>query len=344
MKACILSVSGPELTPDEAALFAEMQPWAVILMGRSCVSKDQMRKLVDDIWLTLGRPCLIFIDQEGGRVARLKPPEWPVFPPMIKYGELFAKDEEYGLEACHLGHYLMGLELSSLGVHADCSPVVDLTIPGAHEIIGDRAFGSDPEVIGQLASAAIRGLSDAGVASVIKHIPGHGRALVDSHEELPAIASKVDELAADFRAFQMVRTAPMAMTAHILYTDIDVNAPATTSRRVISDVIRTRIGFDGLLMSDDLGMKALGGTLGSRAELALIAGCDVVLHCSGFIKDADVIFAEMREVAEHASELTGKALDRAEAAENASCAKVERDIELAQHRYQLLMGTLGAAA
>jgi beta-N-acetylhexosaminidase len=344
MKACILSVSGPELTSDEAALFAEMQPWAVILMGRSCISRTQIRKLVDDIWLSLGRPCLIFIDQEGGRVARLKAPEWPVFPAMAKYGELYARDQEYGLEACHLGHYLMGLELSALGIHADCSPVVDLTIPGAHDIIGDRAFGADPEVIGRLASAAIQGLSDAGVSSVIKHIPGHGRALVDSHDELPEVIAKVDELAADFKAFQFVRTAPMAMTAHILYTDIDVNSPATTSRRVISDVIRSRIGFDGLLMSDDLGMKALGGSLGSRAELALAAGCDVVLHCSGFITDADVIFAEMREVAEHSSELSGKSLERAEMAENASCDKVKRDLEPAQHRYQLLMGTLGAAA
>lgn len=344
MRACILSVSGPELTPDEATLFRQMQPWAIILMGRSCVSKVQIRKLIDDIWGTLERPCQILIDQEGGRVARLKAPEWPVFPPLASYGALYQQDAEYGLEACHLGHYMMGLELSQMGIHADCSPVVDLTIPGAHEIIGDRAFGGDPMVVGKLAAAAMQGLQDAGVASIIKHIPGHGRATADSHDELPVVETKANELAADFRAFQMVRYAPMAMTAHILYTDIDVNQPATTSYRVISDVIRQRIGFDGLLMSDDLGMKALGGSLGSRAERALAAGCDVVLHCSGFIKEPEVIFAEMKEVAEHSAELDGKALERAIAAENASCHQKVLDTELVRHRLSLLMGNIGAAA
>lgn len=344
MKSCILSVAGPVLLEDEAALFRDAQPWAVILMGRSCVSRPQVQKLVDDIWGALGRPCLIFIDQEGGRVARLKAPEWPTFPPMSVYGDLYAKDEEYALEACHLGHYLLGLELSALGIHADCSPVVDLTIPGAHEIIGDRAFGGDPLIVGKLASAAIKGLSDAGVSSVIKHIPGHGRAEVDSHEALPVVTASDEDLSADLRAFHTVRYAPMAMTAHILYPSFDPDQPVTISETVISDVIRGRIGFDGLLMSDDLGMNALGGSLGSRAERALDAGCDVVLHCSGFIKDPQTIIEEMSEVAAHSSPLTGKALERAIAAENASCHQIDLDPAVARHRYDLIVGSAGAAA
>ncbi len=344
MKACILSVSGTVLTSDEKALLADTQPWAVILMGRSCQTRSQVQALVDDIWNALERPCLIFIDQEGGRVARLKPPEWPEFPPLARFGELFERDQASGLEACHLNHYLLGVELAALGIHADCAPVVDLTIRGAHEIIGDRAFSGDPAVIGKLAAAAIRGLSDAGVASVIKHIPGHGRATADSHEELPIVSADANELAADFQAFAFVKAAPMAMTAHILYTAIDPNEPATTSSGVISDVIRQRIGFDGLLMSDDLGMKALGGTLGSRAERALTAGCDVVLHCSGFITDPAIIFAEMREVADRSQELSGKALSRALAAENASCSGVVHDTDMARHRLSLLMDRIGAAA
>lgn len=342
MKACILSVAGPVLSDNEKKLLAEAQPWAIILMGRSCVSKSQVQALVDSIWSALGRFCLIFIDQEGGRVARLKPPEWPEFPPLVRYGELFGQDEEYALEACHLGHYLMGSELSALGIHADCSPVVDLTIPGAHDIIGDRAFSGRAEIIGKLANEAIRGLSDAGVSSVIKHIPGHGRAKADSHEELPVVSADGNELAEDFHAFHLTRHAPMAMTAHILYPEIDDQESATTSAKLISDVIRGRIGFDGLLMSDDLGMKALGGSLGSRAERALAAGCDVVLHCSGFLKDPDEIFAEMFEVAEYSDELSGKAMQRALAAENASCRENPLDPELARHRFNLLLGRIGA--
>lgn len=344
MKACILSVSGPVLSEKEARFLGEAQPWAVILMGRSCVNKVQVRQLVDDIWLALGRACLIFIDQEGGRVARLKAPEWPVFPPVSIYGNMFLADQASALEACYTGHYLLASELAALGIHADCSPVVDLTIPGAHDIIGDRAFAGDPAIVGALARAAIQGLHDAGVSSVIKHIPGHGRAKADSHEELPVVADGLNELAADLQAFELVNSAPMAMTAHILYPEIDPNEPATTSKTLISDVIRKRIGFDGLLMSDDLGMKALGGTLGSRADKALAAGCDVVLHCSGFLSDPEQILAEMIEVADHSIELAGDPLRRALAADNASCAPKPQDLEQLRHRYAELMADTGVAA
>lgn len=337
MKACILSVSGPDLTAEEAAFLRDAQPWAIIVMGRSCVSRLQLKKLVDDIWGALDRACLIFIDQEGGRVARLKAPEWPVFPAADVYHKLYQQDADAGLEACRIGHTLMGLELSSLGIHADCSPVVDLTIPGAHDIIGDRAFGADPETVGVLTNAALQGLSDAGVAGVIKHIPGHGRAKADSHEELPVVDDANAELEADLRAFANISHAPMAMTAHILYPGFDANEPATTSEYVISHVIRERIGFDGLLMSDDLGMKALGGRLSYRAQRALNAGCDVVLHCAGFEKDRTVILEEMIEVADATHELSGKALERALQAETASTRQVDVNTEELWRRYHELM-------
>lgn len=337
MKACILSVAGPELSPEEAGLFRDQDPWAVILMGRSCVSKTQIRKLVDQIWKTLERPCLIFIDQEGGRVARLKAPEWPVFPPVALYGRLHEKHPAEALQACYLGHFLMGRELSTLGIHADCSPVVDLTIPGAHDIIGDRAFSGSPEIVGMFAEQALKGLSDAGVAGVIKHIPGHGRAKVDSHEALPIVESDREELEADFSAFHFVRSAPMAMTAHILYPEIDRLEPATTSNIVIDDVIRARIGFDGLLMSDDLGMKALGGSLASRTERALEAGCDVALHCSGFLTDPKEILSEMTEVATAAFPLEGVALERAVQAEASAQQAIELDDVDARRNYDALI-------
>lgn len=337
MKACILSVSGPDLTSEEAAFLKDAQPWAIILMGRSCVSKSQVQKLVDDIWAALGRACLIFIDQEGGRVARLKAPEWPVFPAARRYGVLYAKSAEQGIEACQIGHTLMGVELAAMGIHADCSPVVDLPIEGAHDIIGNRAFAKTPKDIGILTNAALQGLRDAGVAGVIKHIPGHGRARADSHEELPVVSEGEAELALDFAAFHAIKDAPMAMTAHILYPAFDRDQPATTSKAVIDDVIRKRIGFDGLLMSDDLGMKALGGPLSERAQRSLSAGCDVVLHCAGFEKDRDVILREMVEVAQGCDELNGIQLARAKAAENYSTHRIDLDAVELRERFNQLM-------
>jgi beta-N-acetylhexosaminidase len=326
VKACILSVSGPELTKEEVALFAAEQPWGVILMGRSCVSRKQVHNLVDDIWNAMSRPCLIFIDQEGGRVARLKAPEWPLFPRGQDYADIYAKDRERGLSAAWLGHRLIAAELAALSIHADCAPVVDLPVPGAHDVIGDRAFGTDPETVAALAGAALKGLAAGGVAGVIKHIPGHGRSMADSHMELPRVTASADELAKDFDAFARLADAPMAMTAHISYDAFDANVPATLSKVMIQDVIRKRIGFDGLLMTDDLGMQALGGSLGERGHAAIAAGCDVLLHCSGFLSDPAAILAEMREVAEAAPELAGKALARGERAEALSTHQQDFDI------------------
>jgi len=341
-KACILSVSGPVLTAGEAALFKAQNPWGVILMGRSCVSRDQVRRLVADIWTATGRETLIFIDQEGGRVARLKAPEWPLFPRGADYAALYAQDPELGREACWLGHRLMAAELASLSIHADCAPVVDLPVAGAHDIIGDRAFGTGPAQVADLAQAALDGLRAGGVAGVIKHIPGHGRSMSDSHLELPRVTAGANELSKDFDAFARVASAPMAMTAHIAYEAYDPGRAATVSPYMIQEIIRHRIGFDGLLMTDDLGMKALGGSLTDRANASIEAGCDVLLHCSGFVKTSDGILAEMTEVAEAAPVLAGRAAERAAVAD--AIAKQAEPLEPAKawQRFRELLPQVGA--
>lgn len=344
VKACILSVSGAELTPNEAALLRDQQPWGVILMGRSCVARAQVRALVDDIWNALGRACLIFIDQEGGRVARLKAPEWPVFPKGADYGALYEVNNQRGIEAAWLGHRLIAAELSAMSIHADCAPVVDLPVEGSHDVIGDRAFGDTPEIVAVLARAALEGLAAGGVAGVIKHIPGHGRSMADSHKELPRVNAGGNELAKDFDAFAKLKDAPMAMSAHIAYESIDPGVPATLSSKLIQEIIRERIGFDGLLMTDDLGMEALGGSLGERANAAIAAGCDVLLHCSGFLSDAESILSEMTEVAEAAPVLDGLALERATRAEAMAARGQEFDIKDGWARFHDMFPDLRAAA
>ena len=344
MKACILSVSGSVLTADEAALFAAQQPWGVILMGRSCVSRQQVRQLVDDIWNAMQRPCLIFIDQEGGRVARLKAPEWPLFPRGQDYAEIYARDRDLGLSAAWLGHRLIASELTNMPIHADCAPVVDVPVAGAHDVIGDRAFGSDTETVASLAGAALAGLAAGGVAGVIKHIPGHGRSKADSHMELARVTAGDNELSKDFDAFARLADAPMAMTAHIAYDAFDATVPATLSKIMIQDVIRQRIGFDGLLMTDDLGMKALGGSLGERGQAAIAAGCDVLLHCSGFLSDAQEILAEMSEVASVAPELTDKSLARAQRAEALSTHEQDFDVAEGWNTFRSYFPELAGAA
>lgn len=343
LSACITSVSGPALLPDERAFLRDASPWGVILMGRSCVAKEQVKTLVSEIKSTLGRDAMIFIDQEGGRVARLKAPEWPIFPAAATYGETYSVDTEQGLAACKLGHHLMALELSELGIFADCAPVADLRQPTTHDAIGDRAFGYDVETVFPLAKAALEGLSAGGVAGCLKHMPGQGRASVDSHYDLPSVDATNDELGLDFSIFhQLAPHAQMGMTGHVSYDALMPGEAATISEQVISEVIRGRIGFDGLLMTDDLGMNALGGDLASRGERALAAGCDILLHCSGFLSQPDDILKEMIEVAGAAGELSGHAQQRAQHVEDSLTEATIIDKQQARAALEGLLSVAGA--
>ncbi len=305
----IYGCAGPVLSAAERGFFREVRPWGFILFGRNIENPDQIRALVSALRETVNDfAAPILVDQEGGRVARLKPPLWPQRPPASHFGALYAQSQEKAREATYLNARLIAHDLSSLGINVDCLPVLDVPAPGAHDIIGDRAFAADPATIIDLGRAQIEGLMDGGVLPVMKHIPGHGRAGADSHLTLPRVSATVEELSAsDFVTFRSLDSCPIAMTAHVVYDSIDPQRPATTSPKVIRDVIRGEIGFEGLLMSDDLSMKALDGPLALRAKAALFAGCDLALHCNG---DMD----EMKDVASEVTELDGLALKRSEQA------------------------------
>ncbi len=298
-QAVIYGCEGPTLTDWERDFFTEADPLGFILFARNCVDPDQLRALVAALRAAVGRDeAPVLIDQEGGRVTRLKPPAWRAAPAAGVFDELAQSDLESACEAAKVNARLLALELRALGIDVDCLPLLDLRLPEGHGIIGDRALGSDPEQVIALGRAVCEGLAAAGVISVIKHMPGHGRARVDSHEALPRVDAPLETLRdSDFRPFKALAAAPWGMTAHIVYTAIDPDRPATTSPKVISEIIRGEIGFDGLLLSDDLSMKALSGGLGERAGAALAAGCDVALHCNGEP-------AEMEAVAAAASPLT----------------------------------------
>ncbi len=345
LSACITSVSGPVLLGEERAFLREAQPWGVILMGRSCVDKVQVKALTDDIKETLGRDALIFIDQEGGRVARLKAPNWPRFPAAGVYGAMYEANPERGAEACYIGHRLMGQELAELGIYADCAPCADLRTSDTHDAIGDRAFGYTVEAVTALTETALQGLSDAGVTGCIKHMPGQGRATADSHYDLPRVSASRDALEQDLSVFAaLADQVSMGMTCHVVFEAFDTHLPTTISQTVISDLIRGRIGFEGLLMTDDLGMDALGGRLADRGAKALAAGCDVLLHCSGFLKEPDAILAEMQEVARAAGVLSGRALERAEAADASVKPASDLDTEQGWAQFNALLAGDGFAA
>ena len=279
----VFGCSGLELTAEERAFFTETNPLGFILFQRNCDTPEQVRALVDALRDAVGRPdAPVMIDQEGGRVARLKPPHWPEFPAAKAFADLHASNPDVGIEACILGGRLIAHELAALGITIDCAPVLDLPQPGSDPIIGDRAFGADVETISVLAKAFMDGLMKGGVAPIIKHIPGHGRALVDSHKDLPLVdASRIELETTDFAPFRALHMAAWAMTAHVVYSDLDPAHPATLSPTVIGEVIRKQIGFQGVLVSDDLSMKALSGDFSERARASLEAGCDVALHCNG---------------------------------------------------------------
>lgn len=306
VSAFICGSSGPVLTDEEVAFFGETRPWGFILFKRNCETPEQIRALTAAMRAAAGRPeAPVLIDQEGGRVQRLGPPQWPAYPEGRRYGELFARSRDLGYRAAWLGARLMAADLSRLGIDVDCLPVLDVPVEGAHDVIGRRAYGLTPEVVSELGRAAAEGLLAGGVLPVIKHIPGHGRAGVDSHHHLPVVDTARAALeATDFPPFRDAGLLPLAMTAHVVYTALDPANPATTSRVVIDEVIRGFIGFDGCLMSDDVSMQALSGTIAERTRAALDAGCDLVLHCNGRID-------EMREVAAACRPLAGKAAARA---------------------------------
>lgn len=308
--ACILDVAGTTLSKDERNLFAATDPWAFILFGRSCETPQQVRTLCAELRDSVGRECLIFIDQEGGRVQRLGPPVWTQFPPLSLYGKIYSQAPERANEACYLHHRLMGSIMHSVRINADCAPCVDLSIEGGHSVIGDRAISSDPVAVGILGRAAIEGLRDAGVVGVIKHMPGHGRAEADSHAHLPQVEAGTQALAQDISVFKALCDAPMAMTAHVVYEALDPDKPATLSSKLISETIRRDIGFDGLLMSDDISMKALSqhSNQVANAHSAFGAGIDVAMFCHGSLEARLAFLAACPQ-------LSGKSLERSLRAE-----------------------------
>jgi beta-N-acetylhexosaminidase len=280
MTPAIFGIAGPELSPDERAFFRDADPVGYILFKRNCVDRAQMRALTDELRDLHGRADLpVLIDQEGGRVARMQPPEWRAFPAGAAFGALYDIAPVSAIEAARANAEALGLMLAEVGVSVDCLPLLDVRQPHANEVIGDRAYAHDPLAVAAIGRAVLEGLAAAGVVGVVKHMPGHGRVLVDSHKALPVVDASDADLAQDLLPFQRLAGAPMGMSAHIVYTAWDDARPGTLSHYVVGKIIRERIGFDGLLMTDDIDMKALSGTPAEKACGALEAGCDVVLDC-----------------------------------------------------------------
>jgi beta-N-acetylhexosaminidase len=305
-RAFITGVSGPELTAAEREFIATERPWGFILFKRNIETPTQVILLVRELRAAIGSPdAPVLIDQEGGRVQRLGPPHWPVYPPGAAFGVLYDIDRAAGLTAARLSARLMAVDLVALGITVDCLPLADVPVAGADAVIGNRAYGTEPDKVAAIARAVTDGLEQGGILPVLKHIPGHGRATADTHFRLPEVdTSKAELERTDFAAFQPLADLPMAMTAHVVFSALDPAQPATTSATIIQQVIRGVIGFQGLLMSDDVSMNALAGSIAERTRAIIAAGCDMVLHCNGKLD-------EMREVARETPELSGKALQRA---------------------------------
>jgi beta-N-acetylhexosaminidase len=334
MRAFITGLAGTDLTAGERAFLKEAEPWGLIVFKRNVADPEALRRLVAEFRDAVGWSAPVLIDQEGGRVQRLGPPHWPNYPPGAAYGALYDRDCEIGLAAAKLGARLMANDLVALGIDVDCAPIADVPVAGADPIIGDRAYGSEPGKVAAIAGAVAAGLAEGGVLPVLKHIPGHGRATADSHERLPVVRADWATLdLTDFAAFRPLATLPLGMTAHVVFTDIDPVAPATTSATIVRRVIRDSIGFRGLLLSDDISMGALSGTLGERTMAALTAGCDMVLHCNGKMP-------EMREVAAATPRLGGEAARRAAAA--LAARKPVAPLDLAASRAEFLTVMAGA--
>ena len=308
VSAFITGLAGPRITSTEQAFLREAQPWGLIIFRRNVETPEQLVRLTSTFRDVVGRDAPVLVDQEGGRVQRLGPPHWPAYPAGATYGRIYESDAETGLAAARLGARLMAADLAAVGIDVDCLPIADVPVTGADLVIGDRAYGRTAGQVAALARAVADGLLSEGVLPVLKHIPGHGRAAADSHAALPVVeADRASLEASDFAAFRSLRDLPLGMTAHVVYTAIDAIAPATTSVTVVRDVIRGAIGFDGLLMGDDISMGALSGSIADRSRAAIAAGCDVVLHCNGEMD-------EMRAVADTVPALAGESQRRADRA------------------------------
>ena len=329
----IFGCEGAELAPDEERLFEQTRPWGFILFARNIENREQVRNLTGALRKCVDDPnAPILIDQEGGRVARLKPPGWKERPAAARFGLLYQASPEAAREASYLNARLMANDLADLGISVDCTPVLDVPVEGADAVIGDRAFSRDPAIVIDLGRAVIQGMLDGGVLPVMKHVPGHGRATADTHIALPHVTVAQDELSAsDFVTFRSLNTCPLAMTAHVVFDAIDPQRPATTSPKIIRDVIRGEIGFEGVLMTDDISMNALKGPLAVRAKAALFAGCDIILHCSGSME-------EMRVVANEAKPLQDQWQKRCEAALAQLAPPEPLDSEAGEARLAELLG------
>src|SRR5262245_45104037 len=329
-RAFVTGLGGPALTQDERGFLRDAEPWGLILFKRNIETPEQVRRLVADARDVVGN-VPVLIDQEGGRVQRLGPPHWPAYPPGAVYGRLYDLDRECGLEAARLGARLIASDQHALGIDVDCLPLADVPVTGADRVIGDRAYGTTPDKVAALAAAVAAGLMAGGVLPVLKHIPGHGRAMADSHEKLPVVTTDRATLdATDFAAFRPLAGLPLGMTAHVVFTAIDPGAPATASPTMIGEVIRNSIGFSGALMSDDISMGALSGTIGERTRAAIAAGCDLALHCNGRLD-------EVQAEGPGAAALGGAAARRTDAALAARRQPDDIDLAAARARFAQLL-------
>jgi beta-N-acetylhexosaminidase len=309
MKPVIFGLSGPTLTPDERAFFRDCDPAGYIMFKRNCVDRAQLRALTDDLRALSGRDDLaILIDQEGGRVSRMQPPEWPAFPAGAAFDALYDIGPISAMEAARVNAKAIALTLAEVGINVNALPLLDVRTDDTHAAIGDRALGADAMRVASLGRFVIDGLREGGVVGIVKHMPGQGRAVVDSHHDLPVVDATEDELAIDLRPFERLNTAPMAMTGHIMFPAWDTERCVTMSPTIITEVIRGRIGFDGLLMSDDLDMKALSGDVSHRAATCVEAGCDIALNCWGRMDEMIAIAEILPEITSIAAERLARAM------------------------------------
>jgi beta-N-acetylhexosaminidase len=309
MQAAIYGFEGPALTADERSFFRDCDPVGFILFRRNIENQAQLSALTDSLRELAGRDDVpILIDQEGGRVARMRPPEWPAFPAAERFADLYRLAPSSAIEAVRANARALGLMLRSVGINVDALPLLDVRQEGASDIIGDRALGSEPMQVAALGRAVLDGLASTGVVGIVKHVPGHGRALVDSHHELPIVTASADELEIDLEPFERLSSAPMGMMAHVVYTAWDADRPASQSPVVIRDIVRERIGFDGFLMSDDSNMNALTGSQAERAAACVAAGCDVALPCNGVLSDNIEIARALGEISIEGAERLARAM------------------------------------